>query len=335
MEVPTGAISDLLGKKITLIIGYLFELISCVIIISASSFRQFLWGQILMFIGFAFISGALEAFAYDSLAEKGLEKKYGTVISKYIFIAIAATIFSTFSGGFLYKIRPEFTFGFWIVFLIVAIGLLLFSTEPKVDTIKFSFKSYYHQLFSGVKTLFNVRLLNYIVPIIFITCLIKLYQGIVRQSIGADFGFTGESFSYLLGIIMVPAAFISYKFDRIKLLLGNKRLLLLILAMYGIAFATPLIIKNLWWGGLIFIVMMSAEKLGEPLISVLINDRVDSQHRATTLSTLALISQIPYIVLVLFFAKFTDIANIHWLYLLYTFVIAFGFIYSLVKVKKE
>ena len=80
LEVPTGALSDLFGKKKTLIFGCICLAISSIYLVLATRFWQFLLGNVLMFIGFAFNSGSLEAFAYDSLVETGVQNGYDSVM---------------------------------------------------------------------------------------------------------------------------------------------------------------------------------------------------------------------------------------------------------------
>jgi hypothetical protein len=67
-------------------------------------------------------------------------------------------------------------------------------------------------------------------------------------------------------------------------------------------------------GALVFLLLMTTEKFAQPLISVIINDRVESKHRATTLSTVALLAQIPYILLMLMFAQIVESTTIRYLF---------------------
>lgn len=335
MEVPSGSISDLVGKKKTLLFGNFLIGLGCLSFILATNFTVFLAGNILTFIGFAFNSGSLEALAYDSLIESGKNDKYSIIISKYTFIATTTTIASTILGGLLYKFNPRYPFIAWLIFLIIAIFLIFLSREPKVDTIKVSLQNYFKQLSSGIRTLSSQRLRTFIVPIIFLYVFARLYQGIIRQSMAGHFGFNGETFAYLFGLTMIPAAFLSYKFDILVKKYGEKKLLLFILFTYLSAFTFALFANNFILGGTVFLFLMVAEYIAQPYISLIVNERIDSKYRVTTLSTLALISQIPYILLVLFAAHLTEVENIKSLYIFYFVGLLVVFLYSLFFVKKE
>jgi MFS family permease len=335
MEVPSGVFSDLLGKKNTIIVGSLLQLISCIILINAHEFTQFLIGNGTMFIGFAFQSGATEAFAYDALKEKGHADKYPDVIGKASSIVIAATLISTFVGGYLYGISPRAPFYAWIVFLTISIFFLWQTTEPAIETAKFNVKNYLMHLKEGTATLFNLRLRNYLVPLFTFAIFIKLYQGLVRQSTADYFGYTGETFGYLFAVISIPAIYMSFHFDKVRKFFKDKSLILLNLTVFVVAFFTAAMTKNMWIGAGYYLVINSVENIAKPLTSSIINERIDSKHRATALSTLALFSQIPYIILVLFFALMTEKQNLPHLFVLYGLVVMAVTIYSLFFVKNE
>jgi MFS family permease len=335
MEIPSGALADLIGKKRAMILGSLFQIASCVILINARDFTHFLLGNVVMFLGFACHSGATEAFAYDSLKESGQANKYSEVIGKSSSITIAAILFATFVGGYLYSLHPAGAFYAWMIFLMISIILLLFTTEPHVDSEKFSLKSYLIHLKEGTKTLFNHKLRNYLVPLLAFVMFVKLYEGLVRQSTAAYFGYTGETFGYLFALVSIPAIYLSFKFGRIREKIADKPLILLNLFGFMLSFFVASLTSNLYVGAGYFLVMNIIRNMVGPLTSSLINDRIDSKHRTTTLSTLALFSQLPYIVLVIGFAYMTEAANLPTLLLIYALVSLIVLIYSAFFVKKD
>lgn len=335
MEVPSGALADLLGKKKTIIAGSLIIALSCIVLINASIFINFLIGNILMFIGFSFQSGATEAFAYDSMKVVGKEEHYDTVVAKHTSLSITATLFSTFVGGYLYRLAPEAPFYAWALFMLISVALLIFTVEPKIDSEHFSGKAYISHLKEGVKTLFSHRLRNYLVPILMLPITIKLYQGLVRQSMAGYFGYTGETFGYLFALVSIPSIYLSFKYDLFRKIWSNKTILLFNLFSYMCAFFIASITNNILWGGGVYLIINLTENITKPLISSLINERIDSKHRATTLSTLSLITQAPYIVLVTFFAYMTEKVNLPALFSIYSLGLLIVIVYSAMFVKNK
>lgn len=75
LEVPTGAIADRFGRKSSLILSGLVVAIAALIYGSIPSFPVFLLAEFLFAVSFALLSGADEAFLFDSLKLLGKEKK--------------------------------------------------------------------------------------------------------------------------------------------------------------------------------------------------------------------------------------------------------------------
>lgn len=322
MEVPSGVLADLLGKRNTLILGSLFQLISCLILINSTEFIHFLIGNSIMFIGFAFHSGATEALAYDSLKESNKAKKYPEVIGKSSSITIAATLISTVIGGYLYGLNPTYPFYAWVIFLAISVIILIFMKEPRVDTIRFNFYNYLAHLKEGTATLFNASLQPYLLPLFTFAIFVKLYQGIVRQSTAAYFGYTGETFGYLFAAISIPAIYASFKFAKLRIRFGDKRLITFSLFAFMLSFLVAASTNNPLIGATYYLVINCIENLVKPLTSSIINEHTDSKHRATTLSTLALFSQVPYIILTITFASITEVQNLPILFWVYVTIIA-------------
>lgn len=137
MEIPTGAIADLLGKKKTLILAFLFELAGGLMMATAPDFSVLAASVFVMCIGGALYSGTLEALTYDSLKQKGNEKDYDKVISKINSIGLLTLAICGAIGGFLYSIGPSLPF--YANAAGYGMGLLLsfWLVEPMIDTDKF------------------------------------------------------------------------------------------------------------------------------------------------------------------------------------------------------
>ncbi len=315
LEVPSGAVSDLLGKKKTLIFGNLSFAICCLILINASNFTWLLIGNIIMFIGFAFVSGAKEAILFDSLKDIKKEDHYDEVLGKVNSIATLTTVVSIFGGGLLFKFNSQFTFLAWLLFNLISIVLLLFMNEPKTDTAKVSYSEYFITLKTGVKSIFTKPIFSFVLPVLFFSMLIKSYEGVIRQNTGAYFSFSGETFGYILALILIPTLIVSYNYNKIIKLLQEK-VEFLFIGLYMVGFLLIYITNNLYFGVFSFLSVYVAQEIAKPYVVGLINKQTESKHRATSISTVSLFSEFPYMIVVIFFGGTIQIENIRYYYII-------------------
>lgn len=73
MEIPTGVLADKLGRKTSIIIGLLIQVLGEIFFLNAKTYLHFVLISALAGLGFAFMSGCTQALVFDSLKEKGKE----------------------------------------------------------------------------------------------------------------------------------------------------------------------------------------------------------------------------------------------------------------------
>jgi len=67
LELPTGGLADVLGRRPVVVIGAVLHLLSCLVYATATGFGMFLGGVVLMAIGRALDSGPVEAWYVDTV----------------------------------------------------------------------------------------------------------------------------------------------------------------------------------------------------------------------------------------------------------------------------
>ena len=67
LELPTGGLADVLGRRPVVVLGAVLHLASCVVFATATSFPGFLAGVVLMAVGRALDSGPVEAWYVDTV----------------------------------------------------------------------------------------------------------------------------------------------------------------------------------------------------------------------------------------------------------------------------
>ncbi len=314
LEIPSGAVADLLGRRKTIMAGNLVLISSCLVLINASTFTSLLVGNLLMFAAYSLMSGAREALLYDIMLDDELESKYEMVLGRVSALAVATTVLTVFVGGALYSIEPELTFWAWIVFNCCAFLVLITISEPQVSSdTRITLKEYRVRLKTGVGSLFSHSFVLYTMPVVFFATLILTYEGVVRQNTGAYFGFNGETFGYFMAAILLPTTLLSYNYGRVASYLKNN-IQLVVLSLYLMGFSIVYLTDNLVFGVASFLLVYMAQEIVKPFYLTLINRNTASEHRATAISTVALIGQFPYIVVTVFFGALLEIENIAYLY---------------------
>lgn len=130
LEVPSGYMGDVWGRKASLILGSILGFVGFALYCFATGFWTFLVCEILLGVGQSFISGSDSALLYDSLQASGKEKKYlkleGRMISAGNFAeAVAAPI-----GVLIAMVSLRTPFFFQTIIAFAAIPAALTLVEP-------------------------------------------------------------------------------------------------------------------------------------------------------------------------------------------------------------
>jgi len=297
MEVPTGGLSDMMGKRWTLILSMFLNGLGFFIMGAATS----IWGIVVGFwftqTAWAFYSGAADAMAYDSLKTIGEESRYDKVVSFTSSISLFTVGICSLIGGWMYNIDVRLPHYAWGVMLFIGFFIALGIKEPPIDTVKFTMKNYLNQLSQGFKQLARPEL-RYFTPLIFATLGVHylFIFGLIQPTMATDFGFFADEQAIVFSIMAFTAAgamlLVPFMRRHISDMRGLIILALLLAMLYFIATTQPTMII----GALVLISLRCVGGLSSSWASIVVNREIPSEYRATTLSTVALLSKIPYIV---------------------------------------
>jgi MFS family permease len=141
MEIPSGYFADIWGRKKTLILGSALGCLGFVVYSFSSDFYGFLLAELVLGIGFSFISGADSALLYDSLLQ---DKKEGTYLkqeSRMMSVGNFAEALAGIAGGSLalISLRTPFIFQIFIAFMAIPASMMLMEVERSKDSSKGGF----------------------------------------------------------------------------------------------------------------------------------------------------------------------------------------------------
>ena len=306
LEIPTGAIADLLGKRKTIIIGLLLGVIGNFYMAFSFEFSHLLISVVFLGIGGALLSGSWEALLYDFLLQSKKEKMYDKILAniekhKLLVMAMASVI-----GGFIYKVNPRGPFLLVGVAMLISFVLAFFLIEPEIDSIKFSFKNYFKQNFKGFSQLFSTSKSK-----LLITKLLILYSlsfiliEILDTALALDVGYDAVKLGLLYGVLPVISAVGVHYYGFMKKLLGISRLRALIF----VTFLTSLVFSP-FYGLFMVTFILVYRNIFYSVVSVIASDTVnrlfESKYRATTLSTFSMLKSLPYVLFALQIGNYMD-----------------------------
>lgn len=299
-EIPMGTIADYLGRKYSLMLACVVLIIAVIVYTSTPNFFIFMMGEALWALSAALVSGAGEAFIYDTLKEiddeKRSKKVFGRTHSFWLLgMMVAGPIGSVVAFFFGLK-APVLLM---IVPFGIGFGVALTFKEPKVaqNTEKQGFLLI---LKNGIKTLakskeLKIFTIDTIASSTIAYFMIWLWQPMLMQA-GVNIVFFGIVFSLLIGFEILV---LNYFTLMERALRSKKRLLILSSVLPGSLFII---------GGLSIFILLPIVPIILIVISIVVvgafglsrgvlymnymNKFIPSEERATVLSAINMFSTI-------------------------------------------
>ncbi|MGI8314545.1 MFS transporter [Halobacillus mangrovi] len=290
-EVPTGMVSDLYGRKTSLVLGNFFSLLYGLFMMISGSFSLFTLAFMSMGLMITFHSGAEQAFAYDTLKNEKREKDYTKVVGSMTALALLSLSLAKFLGGFLAEVSWEWVYGSTIFTHILALIPLFFMKEPERDKTEDIGGRWYHQWVHQFKMGARVWRNNPIIhkPVVLfilassVLVIITFYGqeyfihlGYSPVVVGAVFTIEG-----LLGVVMAKIAYkVEERFKFFNLLYYGLGLYVLFFILF--------IFANDWAILLSFLFLAQLLSLFEPIFTAFVQNLLTSNVRSTFFSMIGL-----------------------------------------------
>ena len=282
-EVPSGLLSDLWGRKKTLLLGSTLKAVSFSLLPLWSSYEGFLFYHLTMGIALSMISGGDVALLYDSYLAAGGETSRGTaVLGNAKLAAQTGTTVSALLGGAV--VILSYGHLLWANALLswIPVLLVLGVTELPAGLDRAKKRS------KGLKEILSTTLVgDAATRLVFLNLVASGTGGLVMfwthqkywQESGvplAYFGVLLAGYSLIFGLAGRSAALGSARYGRRPLLAAAGALP--IIACFGMA-------SFLGWGGILFGTLGQVGRgLGAVLFLEALNKKISSAFRATVIS---------------------------------------------------
>lgn len=289
LEIPTGAIADIYGKKISLFIGRISSVVSAMLMIYSNTFWGFAVAFVFSAASYNLNSGASNSIIYDSLKFLGREKDYKKIYGNTSFFIEIASALAVLLGGILSDIRFIYAYILSIAIDIVALGSVLFFIEPPSETCENSEidKKKDNVFMSQIKESFNVlKIRKNILYLIFFYAFISTMGSIVyfySQKYFENMHYSRTEISIIFTINNLLAALFSKYAYAIERKLKMKKVIIII-PIINVIILSMLAVNTGYISILIFLLGSTVRGFAEPVFSDYINSLIPAKYRATILS---------------------------------------------------
>jgi MFS family permease len=282
LEIPSGYLADVLGRKKTLIIGAFLGFFGFVIYDFSFGFWGFLIAELTLGLGQSLISGADSALLYDSLKEVGKKDKYLRYEGKMVAIGNFAEAIAGILGGLLAEISLRTPFYAQTAVAFIAIPAALTLLEPvryqKISRMRFLdiIGIVQYSLFRSGHLKWNI-----IYSSVIGTCTLTMAWFV--QPYFKVVGLPLALFGLFWSLLNLSVGIFSYYAHKFEYRLGQVKTLIFITTMIPLIYIVLSQIQALWAIGFLFLFYF-VRGIATPVLKDYINRLTDSNIRATVLS---------------------------------------------------
>ncbi len=289
MEVPTGAIADIYGRRVSRIVGRFLSLTSVVILLLANSFVWFAISFVITALSYNMESGAGDALIYDSLKELDDESGFMRISGNKEMIYQMAGIVSFMLGGYLATKNYDLAFLITIIVGTMSFGYSFLFVEPNVGRNEIDHSSKGHLLRQLKESVGVLKMHKRVMFLIIFSQLIMSFVTTVfyyLQNYMKSDGYSEIAIGTLYAVSALGGALLAPQVYKIEAVIKERGILLYMpivstVCLFGIAFSS--------WHFLFFIPMSLAEGLIFIALGDYINKVIPSEKRATILSMASMV----------------------------------------------
>lgn len=297
MELPSGALADMIGRKQTTLLAFLIGGISFLLFPRATDFWHFLVLVLLVGVSDSFRSGSEEALMYDTYKQAGDESGFTKTYANGNLIYQAGLIIATALGGFIYESNQHLPYTLYGGLLLLGALLASRYIEPAIDSETFTLKNYLSQIVTGSKEAFKNTYTKYI-------SLFYIFVGGIAWSstlyfndyMMVDLGFGDSARGYIgAGTRLINAILVATVLKNSKLF-GRRRTIMFFPVIMLLGY-----LPGIWLSGYVGVPFIQAAMIATTarwvILSPLTNQAFSSKYRATAISLLSLLIGFVYVAL--------------------------------------
>lgn len=294
LEIPFGVLSDIIGRKKTVMVGRLFLFLSTCFFAFMSSPTDAWIANILWAIGFTLQSGADTSLIYDTLQDVGRECEFKEIEGKSKGSRFFLIAFCSILVGFLASFDLRLPLYLCIPFMLIPLVSSWFMYEP-IQTSHYSAQKQIETLKQGVKFLLTSKEVRFMIVFsVLLTSVSKVWffsYNPYFEIVKLDISYYGVIF-FLLNMV---AWISSHYAHRIESVVGERNIILGMVLCTGI----PLVIMGLIPAQVCAYLVLTqniVRGIMGPFAGDYFHKRTKTEIRATTMSMQSSVSNLVSIV---------------------------------------
>jgi len=314
MEIPSGWMADVWGRKKTLILGSILGSAGFLMYSFSFGFLAFAVAEIILGIGHSFVSGADSAMLYDSLKADNKTDKYTKEEGRITSLGNFAEAIAGILGGFLAAISLRTPFYFQFVVAAIAIPAALTLIEPKINTSKhiLSIKKLVQNIRETFLTNQNLRIS---ILLSAVTGTATLTFAWLVQPFFKAINLPVEMFGIFWTALNLTVGGSSIFAHKVETFLGRRNSLLVIIVFVAFGYFLSGTMISYWGIAFLFLFYL-VRGLATPILKNYINQYTESEVRATMLSVRNFIIRITFAVIGPLLGWITDHISLNYAFLL-------------------
>ena len=287
LEVPSGALADMIGRRKSILIGSIIMFFEAVLFAWADRPAMIWAGNILWVIGFSMISGADEALFVDSLKLLGKDHLRRDLFGKINYYRYLVTAITSLLAGYLAEIDLRIPMRLDVITAAsVCVVAYLFIDPPVTEKTETSCRQYLKTLKSGIGQVIGSRQLIWLICF---SVLLSTASKIWFFSYNPYFEIVGldlTNFGIVFCLLNLVAAFFSRCSNWLSKTFGDRGSIILLLS----CLAPPMILMGSWPSKFLIVMIMFQNVIRGyqgPFVKQIFHEYVCSSHRATVGSILS------------------------------------------------
>jgi MFS family permease len=282
LEIPSGYLADVWGRKNTLVVGALLGFSGYFIYSLSHGFFGFMMAEVMLGIGQSFISGTDTALLYDTLLAMNEQNQYIKVEGRMTSVGNFSEAIAGIAGGFLATISPRLPFIGQAVIALIAIPAALslieptfhgFSKRPSLGDLINTFK----EVLVKNKLILRNLLLSSVIGASTLTMAWFVQPFFKEYHLST--ALYGILWTLLNGTVGL-AALAAYKFEK---QFGEVKTVTIIVISTTLAYVSLALLHSFWALGFIFAFYV-IRGIATPVLKDYINKYISSDTRASVLS---------------------------------------------------